>query len=199
VIIHECNTRYPRMHAVGEISRQLIRGLADELSCHPQLWNVHKYRTEHAASPHREVDDIWVRFNAIENLDPSKPATFNDRHVSVWYPAADILTSVKAAIFAASKLIKATEIGGVLITRIPAGGQVYPHADGGWHAGHFNRKLVVIVRGNIEQSFCFRDEELQAEPGDVFEFDNSHVHWVTNPTAEERISLIITTRADKVK
>lgn len=199
MIIHDCNTRHPRMNAIGEVSVKLARTLAAELDAAPQLWNEHRYRTESAVSPHREVDDIWVRFNAIKNLDPSRPQAFNDSHVSEWYPAADILESVKAVITQAAKLIRATQIGGVLITRIPAGNKVYPHADGGWHAGHYNRKLVVLLRGNLEQAFCFRDEELRSEPADVFEFDNSHVHWVTNPTTEERISLIITTRTDRVK
>ena len=49
------------------------------------LWNKFKYRTESSMSPHREVDDIWVRYNDIKNYNPNNPLAFHDRHDSVFY------------------------------------------------------------------------------------------------------------------
>lgn len=80
-------------------------------------------------------------------------------------------------------------MGGVLITRIPAGKQVYPHIDEGWHAGHYE-KFAIQVKGNKEQAFCFNKESLSPETGDVFWFRNDVPHWVTNFSEEERITLI---------
>ncbi len=88
----------------------------------------------------------------------------------------------------------AKEIGGVLVTRIPAGKQVYPHKDFGWHAEHYE-KYAVQIRGNRNQKFCFEDSELVTESGDLFTFVNQHGHWVTNPSDEPRITLICCLRS----
>jgi aspartyl/asparaginyl beta-hydroxylase (cupin superfamily) len=86
------------------------------------------------------------------------------------------------------------KLGFVLLTRIPPGAQVYPHTDKGWHAVN-HQKFCVSVKANKSQAFCFEGEEMRTEAGDVFTFDNSHPHWVTNESDEERISLIICVRA----
>jgi aspartyl/asparaginyl beta-hydroxylase (cupin superfamily) len=85
------------------------------------------------------------------------------------------------------------QLGGVLITRIPSGGEVQPHVDHGWHAGHYE-KFAVQLRGNQEQAFCFEDAELRPEPGDLYTFDNARLHWVTNDSDSERITLIVCIR-----
>jgi quercetin dioxygenase-like cupin family protein len=81
-------------------------------------------------------------------------------------------------------------LGGVLITRIPPGGEVKPHKDTGWHAG-FYEKFAVQVASNEGQAFCFESDELRPMPGDLYTFQNHVLHWVTNPTPEERITMIV--------
>jgi hypothetical protein len=156
-----------------------------ELSYHPELWDQHPWRTEHPRSPHREASDIWVRYNAIENLGPH----FNDPHEAVWYPVAGLLPSAQKLAETVMEAVGGAKLGGVLITKIPAGKQVYPHVDQGWHALHYE-KFAVQLAGNSEQSFCFDDACLSALPGELYQFNNQARHWVLNPTTQQRVTLI---------
>lgn len=163
-----------------------------ELDEHPEIWNEHKWRTSSSCSPHREVDDIWVRYNRLENL-AAGVAAFNGPHVSEWYPVAEKLPSIVALSHRAMIDHGYASMGGVLITRVRAGKQVYPHADQGWHATHYE-KLCVHLKGNGAQRFCFDDCEIATNEGDVFWFDNSFTHWVRNDTPQDRVSLIVCVR-----
>lgn len=170
------------------LERYEVKPLAKELDTHPEFWNLHPHRT-FKKSPHREASDIWVRYNAIENWGPA----FNEPHDSVWYPCAEQLPSIRAFIedFASQKGAKS--IGGVLITRIPPGKQVYWHADSGWHA-LAHRKFIVLLRADHKQAFEFEGEALRGETGECFEFENQYAHRVVNNSDNERISLIICLR-----
>lgn len=181
------------MRDIGTINPYMIYGALEELDNHPELWNEYEWRTENARSPHREADDIWLRYNALENFDPEHPQAFNNEHKSVWYPSAEKLPAIRYIVETVAHDLQAHTIGGVLITRVPAGKQIYWHQDGGWHAGYY-RKFLVVLRGNHEQSFEFENEQMFSEPGDCFEFQNEYPHRVLNPTDKERISLIICLR-----
>lgn len=168
--------------------------LQAELEANPQLWNQFTLRTR--AYQHRQVDDIWVRYNAWENFDEEAPAAFNEPHDSVWYPAASFLPSLKPMIYDLMRFVEGERLGGVLITRIPPGGEVRPHVDAGWHAGYYD-KFAIQVKGHPKQAFCFEGEAHITVPGDIYSFDNSHTHWVTNDSLEERITLIVCIRLAK--
>lgn len=162
--------------------------LQAELAAHPEVWGQHRWRTE-GSSPHRECSDVWVRYNALENFGPH----FNDEHESEWYPVADVLPAAVHLTNQIYTLVDGSELGGVLITKVPAGKQVHPHTDRGWHAEHYE-KFAVLIAGNPEQKFCFRDGAMGCSRGDCFWFRNDVPHWVLNPTAEDRITLIVCAR-----
>jgi Aspartyl/Asparaginyl beta-hydroxylase len=145
-------------------------------------WNLLPLRTQHPKSPHRECDDIWVRYQ-------NRPSRSDGSFDCVWYDVADELPAVMDLCEAVCMLMEATELGGVLVTRIPAGKQVYPHSDHGWHAEHYEKFAVQIV-GNAKQSFCFEDGSLSPESGDLFTFCNQAKHYVLNNSDEDRITLI---------
>lgn len=157
-----------------------------ELEDHPEIWDEYAFRTQDKRSPHRECSDIWVRYNAIENLGEK----FNDKHEAVWYRSSDKIPAVKRICADMLSEIGADEFGGVLITRIPPHSQVYPHSDHGWHAEYYE-KFAILLRGNAMQTFCFTDAEHRCEPGDSFTFNNQATHWVLNPTDVPRETLII--------
>jgi hypothetical protein len=167
--------------------------LVAELDAHPELWNQYRFRTEHPRSPHREADDVWLRYNDVKNLDPANPTAFNDEHVAVWYPAAEKTPLIRMAAESLAFRLGARTMGAVLITRVPAGKQIYPHVDGGWHA-KAHRKFLVLLRGNMQQSFLFENEGMYAEAGEIFEFQNEYAHSVRNQTDFERISMIVCLR-----
>jgi len=163
-----------------------------QIDAHPEVWNVIPFRTSAYGTPHLKVDDIWVRYNPWSNFDGDR-AKFNGPHDSEWYPEADKLPAVKDMVFQVMSLVRGERLGAVLITRIPPGGMVQPHVDGGWHAGYYE-KFAIQLRGNPKQAFCFEETKLVTLPGDLFWFRNDIVHWVTNESDEERITLIICIR-----
>ncbi len=156
------------------------------LEAHPELWSQFTTRTENPESPHHGTQDIWARW--------ADPATVQSdgSHMSTWFPPAGVLP-VKEMAGQVMALTGALQLGGVLITRIPAGESVKPHVDTGWHAGYYE-KFAVQVAANEKQAFCFHGEKLVTKPGDVFRFDNSHEHWVTNDSDEARVTAIFCIR-----
>lgn len=169
-----------------------VAPLVEQLDANPDAWNRHKMRTEHYGTPHGGVSDIWIRYNDWSNFN-GDPQAFNAEHESTWYPVISQLPAAWSIARKVKRDVGGETLGGVLITRIPPGGRVEPHVDGGWHAGHYE-KFAVQVKGNADQSFCFEDGELRPDPGDLYTFDNSRLHWVTNDSDSERITLIICIR-----
>lgn len=164
-----------------------VAPLAWAIQANPQLWNADGQRTEDPASPHHEVDDIWVRYSAT----PKEPGS----HESVWYPAAALLP-VREIVYPLMQFVEGERLGGILLTRIRAGKQCKPHHDrGGWHAEYY-QKFCVQIQSAPGQAFCFEDERLEAMPGDVYGFRNEYVHWVENSTEYDRISLIVCIKTD---
>ena len=166
-----------------------VEPLRAELTEYPEAWDQYRFRTEHPRSPHRECSDIWVRYNAIENFGPQ----FNREHESVWYPISEALPSARALAEVIYSLLDAKELGGVLLTKVPAGKRVYPHADFGWHAEHYE-KFAVLIEGDESQAFCFEGTEHRCASGDCFTFCNQARHWVENPGPRDRVTLIICAR-----
>lgn len=169
-----------------------VSALQAQLAAHPQCWDAVRLRTEHLQSPHREVSDIWVRYNPLENYHGDM-SRFNAEHVSDWYPVTDVLTEAKRLSSQVAADYGAHALGMVLITKIPAGKQVYPHVDGGWHARHYE-KFAVQICGDERQAFHFEGERLLTRDGDLFQFDNAFAHWVKNDSHRDRITLIVCIR-----
>lgn len=159
------------------------------LQANPQLWNQHPGRTESPDSPHHEVDDIWVRYAPPDEASQPGP------HEAMWYPSAELLP-VREIVYPLMQHVHGERLGGVLITRIRAGKRCKPHRDDGWHASYYE-KFAVQVQSAPGQVFSFDGESLEPRPGDVYWFDNSHMHWVDNPTDHDRITLIVCVKTDK--
>ena len=154
---------------------------------HPEFWNQHTARTEHQSSPHHDLDDIWVRY--APDFEKGQK-----EHESQWYPCADVLP-VRPYVDLICQYMGATQLGGVLITRIPPGKMCKPHVDPGWHAERYE-KIAFQVTSAPGQKFCFEGEELESRPGQLYWFDNSYKHWVTNDTPYERVTMIVSLRRE---
>jgi hypothetical protein len=158
------------------------------LQSHPELWDQNTARTEHPDSPHHGLHDIWVR-HAAPGVDGSQP------HESVWHPCADLLP-IRELVYPLMAAVHGDQLGGVLVTKIPPGKVCKPHTDPGWHARHY-QKFAVQVQSHPKQAFRFDNVELVTKPGDCFWFDNSHTHWVTNDSDQDRITVIVCIRTAK--
>jgi hypothetical protein len=187
----------PAVHRVPPITDLMhrfdVREAVAQLDAHPELWNQHTLRTERYDTPHSGVSDIWLRFNDWSHYAGDVHAFTMLPHESVWYPAATQLPALRQLALDVFRFVVGESLGGVLITKIPPGGEVAPHVDSGWHATHYE-KFAVQLKGNREQAFHFDDAELRPLPGDLYTFDNARRHWVTNGSDEDRITLIVCVR-----
>lgn len=200
--------------------RRLLHGIPvdavlEDLACAPELWNEHTLRTRPEYAAHTAVSDIWVRYRSREEYLHLKDQMENsgwtdthrmlrvgqfvgEEHDSEWYPGSDKLPHLKELIFALVQHYQVERLGGVLITRVPAGGEVKPHIDHGWHARYYE-KLAVQLQSAPEQAFCYADGQFKCPAGTVYTFDNSQEHWVTNESQTDRMTAIICVRRDQRK
>lgn len=180
---------------IGLIERNAfdVSEAQEQLAAHPELWNEIPLRTEAEWSPHRESDDIWVRYNPKDQIMDSKGnASFDGiagPHEPNWYACAEKIPAIKD-ICEKVRDKAGRKLMGVYVTRVPPGKQIYPHVDWGWHAENTD-KFCVQIKGDQKQSFCFEGEELRANDGDLYWFFNQKSHWVLNESERERITLII--------
>ena len=149
-------------------------------------------------SPHKEMTDIWARYNSIENYNENNTKTFNQEHDSVWYPVIDKIPSVKKVIFDLMHVVDGERLGGVLITKLPANGHISRHTDAGWHAAYYD-KFYVPILNNKGAVFGFDDGVIDPELGQAWWFDNSNPHWVDNESDTDRIAMIVCIRTEMFK
>lgn len=154
----------------------------------PGLWNAHNLRTTYPDTPHREVDDILVFFNDLENPE----AVINDREVKP-FPAWSLLPQLRPMLFNLMRAVEGVQLGRVIISRMAPGRQIYPHADGGAPATWYERYQVALqsLPGVL---FRAGDETVQMRTGELWWFDNTQEHQVVNNSADDRLALIVDIR-----
>ena len=164
----------PLLHAIG---RQ------------PQLWNANTLRTKHPQSPHKAVDDIWLRFN---ELKPDLAEVVNDLDC-VNYPAFAALPQARSMLFDLMRRVEGERLGRVLVTRLAPGQKIEPHADLGAPATYYDRYHITLQNspGSI---FRCGDEQAFMAIGEVWWFDNTKVHEVVNNSGDDRITMIVDIR-----
>jgi Aspartyl/Asparaginyl beta-hydroxylase len=167
--------------------------LEEFTACNDEF-DKHPYRRIGPNSPHAQMTDIWVRYQDMQEILRGESAKQN--HESVWYPVVERLPSVRKIAFTLMSFLDGERLGGILVTKLPPGGRILPHADGGWHASYYDKFYVPITAP--EGSYMgFEDGNIVSKPGQVWWFDNSNLHWVENPSQQERISMIVCIRTDK--
>lgn len=162
-----------------------------ELQRQPELWNEKKARRAQTNGPHGQTDDIWLRWITEDDLD------YGDKPLDLvflrpWYQ----LPATRNIVFALMTRVQAIELGAVFITRIPAGSQVLPHTDLGWHSKRFNTKVYVALQTNPECVNYAEDEQVVMGIGDCWMFRNTVRHSVINAGHDDRISLIVSMRGE---
>ena len=151
-------------------------------------WNQNTLRTTHEDSPHQQVDDIWLRFNEVD--DESK--VVNDDE-SINYPSMWLLTEARKMVFWLFGRVEGERLGRCLITRLCPGEKIALHADMGSPAEYYERYHIVL-QGLAGSVFKCGDESVQMRTGEVWWFDNIQEHEVINNSADDRIHLIVDIR-----
>lgn len=156
----------------------------------PQLWDQDTARTAPEDSPHHGASDIWLRYHDPKQFMGDSHAFVHQPHDCVWYPASDHLPAVKDIAFELMHWVRGERLGGVLITRVPPGGQIKPHVDDGYNALTYD-KFAVLIESAPGQGMYFEEGCMEGPPGSVFWFRNDVSHWVINDSPEDRITLIV--------
>lgn len=164
--------------------------LLTELLQNPGLWDRNIARL-HPKSPHRESNDIWVRYRDETDFLGGDYKNFNDQHDAVWYPAFYALPALQQLIFDLAYRVKAERIGGAFLWKVAPGKQIYMHKDFGWHANFYD-KFNICLQSAPGCAFVYDDQAIQDKPGDVHQFLNvEHRHGVVNTSDVDYIMLCI--------
>jgi hypothetical protein len=198
---------------LGNVGMDIIRKIQLELKNNPQVWNLYDFRRKDPSSPHHGLDDIWIRYQHIDDVNPNIENNLAMQiypHESVWYPCIKYLPSIKELAYDIMSRVKGERLGGILITRIKPGNMCKRHVDtGSWHAAYYNCKIAVQLECAPDlnyhaglslipqQAFCFPDEHFCARQGDYYWFDNQQPHWVINNSGVDRITIIFCIRTDR--
>lgn len=173
-----------------------VAPLLSQIEAHPEIWNVHQNRTGFGGSPFAGSSDAWLRYRAPEELTETK--SYREPHWSTNYPAWHLLPAAQGIVFDLARLVRAVHVGGVLLTRIPAGGRILPHDDrGSWHAQEMNCKIYVPVQANDQCVNYCGGESLVIEVGQAVEFNNLITHSVENNGQTPRVTLICCFKVDR--
>jgi hypothetical protein len=160
----------------------------------PELWNAHTARTGGIGS-FTDTDDIWLRFRDPAELTSRE--AYAEPHVPVFYPAWHALPHLRPIVFGLMARLEAVALGGVLITRVPAGKQVAPHDDRGrWHPEWFTTKVYIPLASNDRCVSWCADERVVMAVGSAWVFDNLKVHSTINDGDSDRVTLIVSLRCE---
>jgi hypothetical protein len=165
-----------------------------QLDAHPGLWGQKPDRTAIPDSPHRQTTDIWLRFRPEHELTSREK--YGEPHFAAFWPAWYALPGLHPIVFDIMARMQAVYLGGILLTRIPAGAEVLPHIDTGWHPTFNNTKAYVILKANPDCLNHCLDETVVMQPREAWLFNNTVIHSVQNRGDDERIAMVITMRVE---
>ena len=164
-----------------------------ELARNEHLWDQRPDRRLYAGTPHAAMTDITARY--MPEADLTDLEVRGREHRNVFWPAWHALPALRPVVFGLMARVQATELGSILITRLPPGKRIEPHSDAGsWAPEYYNCKAHWTVQGSALVT-C-EDEVCRFQTGQVWTFDNLRVHSVENTDDEDRISVIVSMRAE---
>lgn len=171
----------------------------------PELWNKYTVRANYAEkSPHRDVDDLILRYNKFEKGEDFIEKVCSDINV-VNYPPLLLLPQARSLIFGLMQRVEGEHLGRVIIARLHAGAVVPPHSDRIPQAeAAFPDKISpalyydryhIVLKSNPGVLFKGGDETVYMAPGEVWWFNNTQVHEVINNSTDDRIHMIVDIRS----
>jgi hypothetical protein len=165
---------------------------------HPELFNQFTLRTKAEGSPHKEVEDIWLRMNDLEKCrQATEKAELYDHRESINYPAWSILQPVQSLILATATMVRATRIGRCFISKMKPGAQIGRHKDIGddlsvyYDNEPYYSRFHLVLNGEPGSLFLCGDEQVTMRTGELWSFRGDIEHEVINNSAADRIHLVM--------
>lgn len=161
------------------------------LQNHPELWDADKVRSTFDQSPHRDVQDILLRFSDTNEAD------IGDQLLCHNMPAMAVMPQARALIYWLMARVEGDMLGRVVITKLAPGKRIYPHSDVlGLYANTMNRFHIPLQAGP-GCVFIAGGEQVAMRVGDAWDFNAHAEHEVINNSADDRIHLIVDIRISK--
>jgi len=161
-----------------------------QLFLHDDLWDQHKMRTSFEGTPHVDVSDILLRFAPPQT---TKREQMYDNTAPVWYPdAVAKLSEVRPIVLALMARVGAYQLDRLVITRMPPGGQILPHADNEGEYVHQSNimRYHIVLQGLPGSLFHCGDETVCMKTGEVWAFRPDIEHCCFNNSTDDRIHML---------
>lgn len=162
-----------------------IMPLLHAIQTKPHLWNRDDIRTKYPQSPHHQAEDILLRFNAI----PDDISKIVDDKECFNYSALSELPQVRPLVFDLMRFVEGEQLGRLMLTKLAPSKQITPHKDQGSPAVFYER-YHIILQNHPGSVFQCGDEKVTMKAGEVWWFNNTETHSVTNNSADDRLTLI---------
>lgn len=166
-----------------------VKPLLEAISRQPDLWNELKARQLTPGSPHHDTETIFLSWSKEQTIE----ACFNDI-ITVPYPASEYLPEARNLVDQLLDLVKAKELGRVIITKLLPGGSIDAHTDEGAYADYFERFHICLDSEPGNLFFCGEDdlgEYAYMRGGEAWWFNHKARHWFINASPVPRLHLII--------
>jgi hypothetical protein len=172
--------------------------LALALRTHEHLWNQNTLRTRTPGSPHRQLDDIWLRMNDLTKCRQADvdPGPIVDHRECINYPALTELPEARSLIMMLMATVGAARVGRCLLSRMAPGRRILPHKDIGddltmyYDNEPYYRRFHIVIQGMPGSLFRCVEETVTMQTGEIWWFRNDLDHEVENNSADDRIHLV---------
>jgi hypothetical protein len=161
----------------------------------PELFNEDRFRTTYENTPNVDVSDILIRYSDTKVKDTTT-AVIGDNG-PVWRDAARKLPQFWPIVKSLMQRVDAYELGRVIISKVPPGGRVLPHADniGAYCDVSDRSRYHVILQGFPGNLYTTGDETVEMRTGEIWWFDARAMHSVHNQSTDDRIHMIVDVRS----
>lgn len=170
--------------------------IINEVNNNLDLFDRNDFRQKFKGSPFKNTSFIPCRMSYDLDYEPTEEELIEHlktKGITNIY-ASDteeyaLLPKVYSAVMDLAALVKAEQIGRVLVTRLNPGGHIKPHKDFGAYHDYYDRFHIVLDGKGCH--FRSGEQIVKMMPGEVWWFYNNDEHEVWNDSDVARIHIVI--------
>lgn len=141
-------------------------------------------------APFAETANIWLRYG-------DDPATMDDQHFPVWYPAWKQLPALEPILHQIMGLFEPYHVGGILLTRMPRGSRIHPHTDTGqWHSEFYSTTVYAVLKSNDQCFSYYENEKVAMRTGEIWWANDLVKNWTHNDGDTSRVVMTVSLRCE---
>jgi len=164
-----------------------VNPLLIQLLRHPQLWDKEhiagKWKPHH---PEIEVSEVLVRYPSMDDEV--------DEIQCAWTAASASLPAARDLAMSVMSHVRGEQLGRVVITKLPPGKVIYPHADTVGKYSQWYTRFHVPIQSEEGVIFACGEEKTTMFSGELYWFDHSKLHSIENRSKSDRINMIVDVR-----